>query len=78
MNTISDDDMRVQLALIKLGVVAMDSELDTDMSYALWRNRYIVWRNNRTNSMPLLSVTDEGEALLNNQKEYQDGQNQFK
>lgn len=65
MNTISDDDIRVQLALIKLGVVAMDSELDTDMSYALWRNHYIVWHNTYTNSKPLLHITDAGEAFLN-------------
>jgi hypothetical protein len=63
---ISDDDMRVQLALIKLGVVAMDSELDTDMAKVLWLSKYIVWsRLNRADDKPVLTITDDGEAFLN-------------
>jgi hypothetical protein len=56
--------MRVQLALIKLGVVT-DADLDRDMAFLLWGKRYIVYRNTRTNSKPLLHITDDGEAFLN-------------
>jgi hypothetical protein len=61
---ISDDDMRVQLALIKLGVVT-DADLDNDMAKVLWLSKYIVWCNTPTNSKPLLHITDDGEAFLN-------------
>ncbi len=62
---ITDDDMRVQLALIKLGVVT-DANLNKAIEYELWRNSYIIWRNTFTNSTPELTLTTAGEAFLNN------------
>lgn len=61
---ITDDDMRVQLSLIKLGV-ATDTDLDKNMSYELWRNKYIVWsRLNRADDKPILTITEDGEKFL--------------
>jgi hypothetical protein len=60
---ISDDDIRVQLSLIKLGVVT-DAELDYLMAKVLWLNKYVVWRNTRTNSKPILTITEDGEKFL--------------
>jgi hypothetical protein len=60
---ISDDDMRVQLSLIKLGVVT-DAELGYLMTKVLWLNKYVVWRNTFTSDKPVLTITEDGEKFL--------------
>lgn len=63
MNTISDDEIGVQLALIKLGVITGD-EIDTALALVLWNRHLIAWRR-VSNKHHALVITDDGEAFLN-------------
>jgi hypothetical protein len=58
---ISDDDMRVQLSLIKLGVVT--GEMEMQMAFTLWNKHYIVWRR-VSNKKHALFITEDGEKFL--------------
>jgi hypothetical protein len=60
---VSDDDIKVTLALIKLGTIT--GEMENKIAFTLWRKGYIVWvKVSETPQKTILTITEDGEKFL--------------